>query len=216
MGSDALQGPQDSSAISPRRPPVVVLTGERGAGKTSSCRSIARLAASRGWDVAGVISPASFREGQKVGINVLDLRTGRERPLAFVGGESGSAYCCYSFDEGAFAWANGVLESSLPCDLLIVDELGPLEIELGKGFVSAFDVLRRERYRLAVVVVRPALVGQFEARLGLPCSVLRVEPASSGETPDPDRFPVPWFEEYLTSRSVPRPGVPRRPRPGRL
>jgi nucleoside-triphosphatase THEP1 len=44
---------------------------------------------------------------------------------------------------------------------LIVDEIGPLELLRGEGWIEAMSVLRANDYRLAVVVVRPALVTLF-------------------------------------------------------
>ncbi len=59
----------------------------------------------------------------------------------------------------------------------MVDELGPLEIERGGGWLKAFDALRRPDFALALVVVRPELVAQ--AQLKLPAGatiVLTVRP----------------------------------------
>lgn len=50
-----------------------------------------------------------------------------------------------------------VLEISLPCDLLIVDELGPLELTHQMGWRAALEILPRAGYRLALVVIRPEL-----------------------------------------------------------
>jgi nucleoside-triphosphatase THEP1 len=63
------------------------------------------------------------------------------------------------------SWGHDVLTHSVPCDLLIVDELGPLEIERDRGWVVAFDVLRSGSFAMAVVVVRPELVSQAQLRL---------------------------------------------------
>jgi nucleoside-triphosphatase THEP1 len=55
-------------------------------------------------------------------------------------------------------WGNRIIESSVPCDLLIIDELGPLEFNLSLGWVNALGAVRGARYLLAVVVVRPELL----------------------------------------------------------
>ncbi len=51
-----------------------------------------------------------------------------------------------------------MLKSSTPCDLLVVDELGPVEFRLSSGWVSALDVIKSKQYRLALVVIRPGLL----------------------------------------------------------
>jgi len=102
----------------------------------------------------------------------------------------------YLFDEDVLAWANGTIASASPCDLLIVDELGPLEIEQGRGFVAAFDMLRRGDYRLAVVVVRPSLLDSFGARLGIPFDLRLIEGVHYLPADSDSELPA-WFEEYI-------------------
>ena len=153
--------------------PLVVITGPRQAGKTTACRRIAAAAAARGWTVAGVLAPALFQGGRKVGIMATDLRSGESRLLA-TRRSAADGGLGYEFDEGTLAWADGVVASAVPCDLLVVDEIGPLELATGRGLVSALAVLRGGMYRRAVVVVRPELVAVFEATVGLPCRVARV------------------------------------------
>ena len=43
-------------------------------------------------------------------------------------------------------------------DVIIIDELGPLELEEGYGYQQALHLLDEGRYRKAVVVVRPSLL----------------------------------------------------------
>ena len=51
-----------------------------------------------------------------------------------------------------------MLRKSTDCDLLVVDELGPLEFNLTTGWIAAFDVLSAKQFRVALVVVRPELL----------------------------------------------------------
>ncbi len=173
-----------------------MLTGERGVGKSSCCHHMAELASARGWDVAGVLSPALFQEGRKIGIQVADLRSGETRALARYRRSAEPGASCYDFDPASLDWADALVAGAPPCDLLMVDELGPLEMEQGKGLVSALDVLRKGDFRLAVVVVRPSLLDLFQARLGFPCAVRRVRGLPPGAH-NRRAVPVEWFEEYL-------------------
>ena len=59
-----------------------------------------------------------------------------------------------------------MLSQAESCDLLVIDEVGPLEVERGKGWVSAFDVLRAGDYVLALLVVRLELIAQARGLLG--------------------------------------------------
>jgi nucleoside-triphosphatase len=146
---------------------ILVLTGKRGDGKTTFCGTLAEQASVAGWDVAGLLSPGIFKDGVKTGILTQDLRTGEARPLARV-----ATFATHStsftlplgqwlFDPTVVDWGNEILQSRQPCDLFIIDELGPLEFSRGEGWVNAFDALRQVRYRLGVVVIRPECIDAF-------------------------------------------------------
>jgi energy-coupling factor transporter ATP-binding protein EcfA2/nucleoside-triphosphatase THEP1 len=109
--------------------------------------------------VAGVLCPARFDGDEKSGIDVLDLESGRQRHLATRRLPEGGADGAWSFDQEAFAWANEALRKTpRECDLLVVDELGPLELLHDEGFTAAWHAIARGGHRLTVIVVRPELV----------------------------------------------------------
>jgi nucleoside-triphosphatase THEP1 len=146
---------------------IAILTGPFGSGKTTTCRQLADLARQRGLDYAGIVCPARFDGARKVGIDLINLRTGERRPLAEA--DDLPADLCtarYRFDTDAMAWGAAILDSACPCDVLVVDEIGPLELERGQGWVNALPILRVGRFGLAVVVVRPSLVDAFRAAMG--------------------------------------------------
>lgn len=143
-----------------------IVTGRRGAGKTTFCRKLAERARALGWDVAGILSPVLLEMGRKTGIVALDLRRGESRLLASAQPRAGCALRLgiWWFDPDTLAWGNQVLAAALPCDLLIVDEIGPLELELGQGWTAARDALAGTSYRLALAVVRPEYCADFQER----------------------------------------------------
>ena len=139
---------------------LVLLSGERGAGKTTWCRSLADLAQEQGLIVAGLASPAVFCDGRKTAIDLLDLSRGETRRLAERAGfgtpeTAGLGWC---FDPATLAWGNALIKSAGACDLLMIDEMGPLEFSGRDGFTAGFAVIDACRYRLAVIVVRPKLM----------------------------------------------------------
>ena len=142
-----------------QKPPIWMVSGPRGAGKSTFCREIAQSARNAGWDVAGLLSPAQFEAGTKTGILSEDLRTGVSHPLVSTVCQSQDdlAFGNWYFNRRILEWGNQVLKTSLPCDLLIVDELGPLELTHQIGWPAALDILHRAGYRLALVVIRPEL-----------------------------------------------------------
>jgi len=152
---------------------ILVVSGWRGAGKTTWCRQLAELGRARGLEVAGLLSPARFAAGfeadgllVKTGIEVEDLHTGQRRLLAsrLEGELQGLRLGPWTFDDAVLAWGNQVLATTIACDILIIDELGPLEFDQQQGWSAGFDLIDRRRYRLAAVVVRPEYLAPFQQR----------------------------------------------------
>jgi len=145
---------------------IVLLTGERATGKTHLCQRVVEEAQRRGFSCAGVLSPAVFEGQEKVGISLVDVVSGDERPLASADdAPHGLRWGRYRFVPSSLAWGADLLTAATPCDLLVVDELGPLELELGQGLAKALDVLVKGAFSLALVVVRPALLHHVKERL---------------------------------------------------
>jgi nucleoside-triphosphatase THEP1 len=146
---------------------IAILTGPFGSGKTTACRQLADLARQRGLNRAGIVCPARFNGGHKVGIDLLNLRTCECRPLAEADNQPSELRTTrYRFDTDVIAWGAALLGTACPCDVLIVDKIGPLELERGQGWVNALTVLREGAFDLAVVVVRPGLIDAFRAAVG--------------------------------------------------
>lgn len=142
---------------------LYLLSAPSGAGKTAFCAALAEQARAAGWDVAGVLCPPVFENGVKTGILAQNLRTRATRPLAISNAQLPiSNYQLplgqWLFSPSALAWGNEIFASSLPCDLFIVDELGPLELIRGEGWQNALQALRQGTYKIGVAVVRSSLL----------------------------------------------------------
>ncbi len=144
----------------PPAPSLFLLSGSRGSGKTTLCRSTSDRARQTGFRVRGLLSPAIIENGQKTGIEAEDLATGLRLPLAKRGGP-GLAFPGlkpWRFRESTLVWGNKVLRQAAPSDWLFIDELGPLEFTLGVGWIAAFPLLADKGFQVAVVVVRGELL----------------------------------------------------------
>ncbi len=145
-----------------KRPVRILVTGEIGAGKTTFCLQIADQCHQADLELGGVISPGVFEGGRKVGIDAIDLKSGQRRRLAYLRGEkaNGPSTKGWSFVKESVAWGNRVLARAAPCDVLIIDELGPLEFERGEGWVEGVSLVDEGDYEVAFVVVRLHLLNQ--------------------------------------------------------
>lgn len=145
---------------------ILIVSGGRGAGKTSFCLALAQAAQGAGMAVAGLVSPAVFVAARKVAIDLHDLASGEQRRLALRARADapGTEGLGWRFEANGLAWGNRLLRAWQGSDLFVIDELGPLEF-LGRGGLSeGFAALARGRFRIAVVVVRPELLGAALAR----------------------------------------------------
>ena len=148
---------------------IGLLTGPVGVGKTTVAERVMGLARQRGVECGGILTPAmKNRCGQKIGIWGVDAGTGERRTLARTDRDlGGPSVGPYSFDEGALDWALDVLDRSLgACDLLIVDEIGKLELWRGIGLAPILPRLVSARGGTALVLVRDFLLAELQARLG--------------------------------------------------
>jgi len=149
---------------------LILLSGASGSGKTSLCRQVIQAAVKLGISAGGVLSPGHFDAGIKTGINVMDVRTGETRLLASqansLESSTGSTLRtpAWQFDQAAADWGDGIIANALPADLLVIDELGPLEWLQNRGWTSAFHVIDSRQYRLCLLVTRPELLHLAQAR----------------------------------------------------
>ncbi len=148
------------------------LSDARGAGKSAFCQRLIQAARRRGADVAGVFSPAVFAldatgRVTRTAIEVEHIRTSERRLLATASPQAGFDLRMgrWWFNPQTAHWADEALAKSCPCDVLIVDEIGPLELVRGEGWQHAITALQSGLYRLGIVVVRPELRALADARL---------------------------------------------------
>jgi nucleoside-triphosphatase len=143
-------------------PVRLIVTGEIGRGKTRTCEAAAGRLRDLGWDVAGLLSPGVWVGNQKVAIDARDLRSGVSKRLAERAEAShastGPATRGWRFDAETIAWCNSLLAGAIDCDLLVVDELGPLEFECGEGLTEGMRAVDGGRFRLGLLVARPRLL----------------------------------------------------------
>ena len=142
---------------------IVVLTGQVGAGKSTVCRRLTQLVADSGRTVGGVLTEKDVRGN----LTVMDLKTGDSACLAKRIEESGSIKVGgYFFCPDGIRFGQRAIENSASADLLLVDEIGPLEAA-GSGFSNVFGILAGVAIKNAVVVIREAMLPVFKGRLGV-------------------------------------------------
>ena len=153
---------------------ILLLTGSRDSGKTSFLKRLVETLKSKGESVGGILSLAEMQGGIKKAYFAQDIGTGEIWPLVseekFV---EGFDYGRYSFSLEGYRKAGKVLENSLQSAILIVDEIGPVEL-LGRGFCDILkDILSRYTGNL-ILVVRESLVKEVIEFFRLPAEQVRI------------------------------------------
>jgi nucleoside-triphosphatase THEP1 len=148
------------------KPELVLVTGMRGAGKTRWCAELIEQSRTLDLKICGLISPAVFKAGQKVGIDLLDLSSGERRRLAYRAGDVGGDLRTTDWQMVAetLEWGNTILENIKSGDLFILDEIGPLEFEHGIGLIAGLDIIDSRKRFPSIVVVRPSLLSLADKR----------------------------------------------------
>jgi len=185
--------PVDTGAPSAR---ILLLTGDRGAGKSTLCGLLAAEAERRGISAGGIACPAVFGpDGAKIGCRVRDLASGEERELGSTARElGGPRWKGWSFSREGFEAANRAVLAALDrgAGLVILDEVGPVELRLGSGLEPSLRALDQrlagtgpagsEGRRpgdpagpLVLLVVRPELAEELGRRYP-GAGTIRVEP----------------------------------------
>ena len=147
----------------------LLVVGEPGSGKTSWCREYSDEQRKRGATVGGILCPAIEQQGQRVGSNALDLLTGQEVPFARLSShgcvKQGERVGNYTISKDGISFACGAIERAVEssCDLVVIDEVGPLELS-GKGLMPAVESALASAANLLIVVrssLREALQKRF-------------------------------------------------------
>jgi len=109
---------------------VLLLTGNPGVGKTTVLMKTVNALKERGIRVGGMISREVREGGTRVGFEILDLSSGRRGWLAHVNQKSGPQVGKYrvNMEDLNAIGARAVTEAVEKCDIIVIDEIGPMEL----------------------------------------------------------------------------------------
>jgi nucleoside-triphosphatase THEP1 len=140
---------------------LILWTGEKHSGKTTSAFKLVEFVRNGGFTVAGLLAPSIYEDDQLVGFDAFDLQSGKRVPLSRrrkKGNEGGERYLAPQFT-GGLIFGHTLLSctATKTADLIIVDEFGPLELDQ-RGWRKDVDLLLASRNAVIMLIVRRGLV----------------------------------------------------------
>jgi nucleoside-triphosphatase THEP1 len=147
-------------------PEILIITGQKDTGKTRLCLRLIEVLKQQNRQVGGLVSPGLYQAGNKTGILVQEIKNGEQKQLAFYdpGWDVKVPERLWRFDMQAVEWGNQRLKNAANSDVLIIDELGYLEMEENRGWTAGLDLLDNRAFQYAVVVIRPDLLDAARLR----------------------------------------------------
>lgn len=135
-----------------------IIAGAQGSGKSTLAADLAQALRERGVKVGGVSAPGLWAAGERDGFDVRDLAGGNSVPLCRKSGpDSWTSQGPFRFSpQGLELGRKALAAAAAAADVIIVDEVGPLELR-GEGWAPELDVLARRGKPMAWVV-RESLV----------------------------------------------------------
>jgi len=147
---------------------VLLLTGNPGVGKTTVLMKTVTALKEGGCKVGGVISREVREGGTRVGFEILDLNSSKRGWLAHVNQKSGPQVGKYrvNIEDLNTIGAQAILDAVEDCDVIVIDEVGPMELFSEKFKEATRRALESRKLVVAIVhwKAQDVLIGEARKR----------------------------------------------------
>ncbi len=144
----------------------MVLTGAVHSGKTTFLKRIIDELRKENLWIDGYLSEVVLENQEIIGYDLFDL--GEKRSIPFIrikGDKDWERVGSYSFIPRGLSWAKGIILRGRKADILVVDEVGPLELA-GKGIWPALEKVLFLPKPIFILVVRKRIIEDFLELVG--------------------------------------------------
>jgi nucleoside-triphosphatase THEP1 len=146
---------------------TLVVTGGIGAGKTTLVRAIAENMGYGHLKVSGFYCPRILKNGQVIGYDLVDVVSNERVPFLRITGENDEERIGRFFiSPQGLKFGNDILSNSIHSDLIIIDEVGRLELA-ENGWFNALDRIVSNQHSHLLLSIRENFVGDLLQRLDL-------------------------------------------------
>ena len=143
---------------------LILWTGPRHSGKTTSAADLAKKVKNKGFSVSGLLAPSIYTNGQLTGFDAVNISSGEriqlsQRKQATESNSVGE----FTFSKEGLKFGSNALDSTSArsADLIIIDEFGPLELT-GGGWRKNTDSILSDTKALLVLVVRDEIINKVK------------------------------------------------------
>lgn len=145
---------------------IFILTGSVHSGKTTLLKKVVRDLKEKKYRIDGFLSETVWKKEEIVGYDLFDLKKERSIPLIRRTGEKEwQKIGSYFFIPQSLAEAEKIILRGKEADILVVDEVGPLELS-GRGFWPALMQVVFQPLNSYILVIRKNIIKDFLAMLG--------------------------------------------------
>ncbi len=148
------------SLMRKNRPVIFILTGKVNEGKTNFAMQVAEKLKQKGLSPSGFFSIGNTNDQSREAYSLRDIQTGMQKELcSFEPGKNKVRVGRFYFDEKGIEFGREVILESLnqKNDLLVIDEIGPLEIN-DQGWAPAIEAVIKSQPIPQLWIVRKRLL----------------------------------------------------------
>ena len=147
---------------------VLLLTGNPGVGKTTVLIKTVEALKAEGISVGGMISREAREGNVRVGFEIIDLTNNKHGWLAHINQRAGPQVGKYhvNLEDLDNVGATAIVEAVEKCDVIAIDEIGPMELFSQKFKQAVKQALESRKVVLAVVhaKARDPLINEAKQR----------------------------------------------------
>jgi nucleoside-triphosphatase len=148
---------------------IIVLTGAPGVGKTTALIRVARALKERGVKVGGIVSRELRTNNMRIGFEFIDLSTNDRNVLASITGNGPKVGRYFVNVAGCHFAAEQLMNAVRNSDVIICDEIGPMELKSRELIDSARNLLDIDKKVIVVVhqKLQHLLIDEFRNKSSL-------------------------------------------------